>query len=50
MKNTRPIKPYRERSTPDLLYITAILHQRELPIPTDLAAALADRGIDAENI
>jgi hypothetical protein len=44
------ITPYAQRNTADLLYIAAVLNQREEPRPTDLDAALIARGFTPATI
>lgn len=38
-------RPYRERSTSNLLYLKAALEQRGELVPTDLLSALGSRGV-----
>jgi hypothetical protein len=44
------ITPYASRPTSNLTFTVALLNQRDLPIPTDLAAALNARGIEVSSI
>ena len=44
------IRPYSTRPTQDLLYIAAVLTQRDMPLPVDLTSALNARGIEASSI
>lgn len=44
------ITPYRSRTTNGLLLAARLLNERDLPIPTDLAGALNERGIEVSSI
>lgn len=44
------VTPYRSRTTNSLLFTAKLLTQRDLPLPTDLTAALNERGIEVSSI
>lgn len=46
----RSFKPYAERETNNLLFTAKLLKQMDRPIPTDLAIALNQRGIEVTSI
>lgn len=44
------IRPYSARPTQDLLYVARVLKERDMAVPTDLAAALNERGIEVSSV
>lgn len=44
MKSTTAIRPYAARPTESLLASVRVFRERDMPIPTDLEAALHARG------
>jgi hypothetical protein len=44
------VTPYRSRTTNSLLFTAKLLAQRDMPIPTDLSAALNERGIEVSSL